>query len=96
MATPLKKKTCGMCGCDITGLGRKKYCANCAEVYHKSMMADYMKAYREREKKKKAMQEIATKGESLDDKIAKASELGISYGQLQKQKFMAQIERVKI
>lgn len=86
------EKRCELCGSNIAGLGRRKYCVSCAEQRHKAMMPQYKKEYRLRKKAK----ELEERGRSLESKIATAKSLGISYGQLQKMKTLAQIERVRI
>lgn len=81
-----KVKICKWCGKEFISTGKKQICS---DECRKESYKDYKQRYNRARYQKQRLKE-REKESNLDKKIAEANRRGISYGELQAEKFIAQ------
>ena len=86
-----KVKICKWCGKEFISTGKKQICSDeCRKESYKVYKQKYNRARYQKKKLKEREKES-----NLDEKIEEANRRGISYGQLQAEKYIASIRERK-
>lgn len=86
-----KVKICKWCGKEFISTGKEQICSDeCRKESYKSYKQRYNRARYQKQRLKEREKES-----NLDKKIAEANQRGISYGELQAEKYIASIRERK-